>query len=184
MSANNTELHFSEKLTSLFNEYPKVRSDILSLHRKSAKNGNPYKSDHNNTSKLIKSLQLFIEDYKNSGIEDYQSQHTYKRAQLELARANRRLTLHNMYVQKHGIQKSGEQFHTSLTYRRCISDAELYEKQLLIYCLESSGFKSVLDYDLMTSLFDSTWEFDWLRFDHPVGTEEEIQDRISRAMER
>jgi hypothetical protein len=89
-----------------------------------------------------------------------------------------------MYVQKYGIQKSGDQFGTSLTYRSCISDAELYEKQLLLYCLVFTGFQSVLDYDLMTSLFDSTWEFDWLRFDHPVGSEEEIQDRISRAMER
>jgi hypothetical protein len=170
---NNTELNFREKLFELLDKFPKVRSPILTLYKKTAKNGNPYKTDHKKTSVLIKDLEDFIQNYKNSGILDFQSKQTYKRAQLELKRANHRLNLHNMYVQKYGVQQPKRGFQTAFEYSSCIGNLEIYEKQILLYCLVSTGFQSVLDYDFMTSLIDDD-DDDVSDFERPDEIDDEF----------
>lgn len=160
--------------------YRKCRQPILSLYKGVGLKSNPYKTDRKNTSKYIDTLKTLLRFFAEEGPSNFRETNPFIMAKLELQRANRRLTLHEVYAQKYGIPRGNPQdrhwpFHMSLDYKDTVKDAAKYERVTICHCLRESGNASVLDADFMVTLAEFLpQEYDWLAADKFEPAEEDI----------
>lgn len=171
-------------LRAAMNCHKKCRRHISTLHRGVGLKSNPYKTDYKETKAYIKYLHWLLQFFAEKGPANYMETDAFKCARLELQRANRRLTLHDIYRQKYGEPRGNPEdrhwpFHMSLDFKDTVKHAAKYERVTICHCLRESGNASVLDADFMLTLAEFLpQEYDWLAADKFEPTEEDLNQWV------